>query len=125
MSSNMQILKICEYCTKEFIAKKTTTKCCSDDCAKRFYKLNKRNDKIAQAELKTEITRQPKAFITEAEIRAINAKQYLSLKEAALLMNVSPLTFRRWILAGKVISCKMGKKHLIEKSSLNSLVLKI
>ena len=24
MSSNMQIVKICEYCSKEFIAKKTT-----------------------------------------------------------------------------------------------------
>ena len=64
MSSNIKILKICEYCSKEFIAKKTTTKCCSDDCAKRYYKLNKRNDKIAQAELKTEIRREPKAFIS-------------------------------------------------------------
>ena len=95
MSSNMQILKICEYCTKEFIAKKTTTKCCSDDCAKRFYKLNKRNDKIAQAELKTEIKRQPKAFITEDELRVIQAKQYLTLKEAAVLLNVSPPYFEK------------------------------
>ena len=115
MSSNMQILKICEYCTKEFIAKKTTTKCCSDDCAKRFYKLNKRNDKIAQAELKTEIRRQPKAFITENELRVIQAKQYLTLKEAAVLLNVSPLTLRRWTLDGKMQASKVGKKWMFKK----------
>ena len=116
MSSNMQIVKICEYCTKEFIAKKTTTKCCSDDCAKRFYKLNKRNDKIAQAELKTEIKRQPKAFITENELRVIQAKQYLTLKEAAVLLNVSPLTLRRWALDGKMNASKVGKKWMFDKS---------
>ena len=122
MSSNMQIVKICEYCTKEFIAKKTTTKCCSDDCAKRFYKLNKRNDKIAQAELKTEIKRQPKAFITEAEIRVIQTKQYLTLKEAAVLLNVSPLTLRRWTLEGKINATKIGKKWMFDKASYDWIV---
>src|ERR1035437_4985685 len=116
MSSKMQIVKICEYCSKEFIAKKTTTKCCSDDCAKRFYKLNKRNDKIAQAELKTDIKRQPKAFITEAEIRVIQTKQYLTLKEAAVLLNVSPLTLRRWTLDGKMHASKVGKKWVFDRS---------
>jgi len=112
----MKIVKICEYCSKEFIAKKTTTKCCSDDCAKRFYKLNKRNDKIAQAELKTEIKRQPKAFITEAEIRVIQTKQYLTLKEAAVLLNISPLTLRRWTLDdNKMNAQKVGKKWMFER----------
>ena len=118
MSSNMQIVKICEYCSKEFIARKTTTKCCSDDCAKRFYKLNKRNDKIARAELKTEIKRQPKAFITEDQLRVIQAKQYLTLKEAAVLLNVSPLTLRRWTLDGKMNASKVGKKWIFDKVHL-------
>jgi len=112
----MQIVKICEYCSSEFIAKKTTTKCCSDDCAKRFYKANKRNDKIAQTELKTEIRRQPKAFITEKELRVIQAKQYLTLKEAAVLLNISPLTLRRWTLDGKMNAHKVGKKWMFEAS---------
>ncbi len=117
----MQIVKICEYCSKEFIAKKTTTKCCSDDCAKRFYKLNKRNDKIAQADLKTEIKRQPKAFITEEELRVIQAKQYLTLKEAAVLLNISPLTLRRWTLDGKMDANKVGKKWMFKATVLNPL----
>ena len=115
MSSNMQILKICEYCSKEFIAKKTTTKCCSDDCAKRFYKLKIKNSKIAQAELKTEIRREPKAFITEEEVKAIQAKEYLTLKEASVLLNISPLTLRRWTLDGKMKADKVGKKWIFQR----------
>ena len=95
MSSTIRIVKICEFCNKEFIAQKTTTQCCSDACASRFYKLKVKNGKLAQAELITEIKRKPKNFITEEEIKVINAKRYLILKEAAFLLNVSPLTLRR------------------------------
>ncbi|WP_132053093.1 helix-turn-helix domain-containing protein [Pseudocnuella soli] len=124
MSSNMKILKTCEYCNQEFIARKTTSKTCSDDCAKRLYKLKQRNSKIQQAEIKEEIKRKPKAFVTEDEIRAIQAKEFLTLKEAALLLNVSPLTLRRWVLAGKVKSERMGKKHMFPKLSITALIQK-
>jgi len=120
MSSNMRIVKICEYCQKEFIAKRTTTKCCSDDCSKRFYKLKIKNDKIGQADLKTQIKRMPKAFITEEQIRVINAKRYLTLKEAAVLLNVSPPTLRRWTLAGKMNSQKVGKKWIFDVKSIEN-----
>ena len=109
MSSTIRIVKICEFCNKEFIAQKTTTQCCSDACASRFYKLKVKNGKIAQAELKTEMKRKPKNFITEEEIKAIQAKQHLTLIEAAMLLNVSPLTLRRWTLAGKMNAHKVGK----------------
>lgn len=118
MSSNIRILKVCEYCKQEFIAKKTTSKTCSDACAKRFYKLNRKKDKIVQAELKEEIKRRPKAFVTEEEIKAIQAKENLTLKEASLLLNVSPLTLRRWVFAGKVKSEKMGKKHMFKHADI-------
>ena len=99
MSSNIGIVT-CEYCKNEFIGKTTVTQCCSDACAKRFYKFKKSNSKIAQAELKTEVTLRPSALKTEEEIKVIQSKDNLALKEAALL-NVSPLTLRRWILAGQ------------------------
>jgi len=118
MSSNIKIVKICEYCNNEFIAKTTTTKCCSDNCSKRFYKLKIKNDKITQADLKTEIKRKPKNFITEEEIKAIQAKENLTLIEAAILLNITPLTLRRWTLAGKVNSQKVGKKWMFEKNLL-------
>lgn len=121
MSSNIRVVKICEMCSKEFVAKKTTSKTCSDDCAKRFYKLRIKNEKIAHVELETAIKKAPKAFVTEEQIRVINAKQYLTLKEAALLLNISPLTLRRWTLAGKMHADKFGKKWVFKKSLMNDL----
>jgi hypothetical protein len=50
------------------MALKTTMKTCSDDCAKRFYKVNQHNGKIARAKIKKEIKRKPKAFVTEEEM---------------------------------------------------------
>ena len=117
----MQILKICEYCKNDFIAKKTTSKTCSDDCAKRLYKLKLRKSKIAQAQMKKEIKHKPKACVTEDEIKVIQAKEYLTLNEAALLLNVSPLTLRRWIFSGKICSIKVGKKHQLKKSFLHHM----
>lgn len=118
MSSNLRIVKICETCKKEFIARTTVTQCCSDPCAKRLYKLKKRNKAIQQSKLKTDIISRPKAYITEEEIRAVNNKQFLTLKESAILMNVSPLTLRRWILGHKIKSKKLGKKHILDKASI-------
>ena len=122
MSSNIKIVKICEYCNNEFIAKTTKTKCCSDNCSRRFYKLKVKNDKIAQAELKTEIKRRPKTFITEEEIKAIQANQYLTLKEAAILLNITALTLRRWTLAGKVNSKKVGKKWMFNIKQIENYI---
>jgi excisionase family DNA binding protein len=118
MSSNIRIVKSCEYCKNDFVAKTTVTKCCSDDCAKRLYKHKIRIGKIEQAELKISIKYKPKTFVTENEIRTIQAKENLTLKEAAVLLNISPLTLRRWTLAGKVKSIKIGKKHMFQMERL-------
>jgi excisionase family DNA binding protein len=118
MSSNMQILKICEYCQNEFVAKTTVTQCCSDPCAKRFYKVKKRNEAMSRAKLETMVKRKPEAYITVEQVRVIQTKKWLTLKEAALLLNVSPLTLRRWTLAGKVRSEKVGRKHLFKRTAI-------
>ena len=107
-------------CSKDFIAKKTTSKTCSDNCAKRFYKLNKRNEKVAEVELQTAIMKAPKNFVTEEEIRIINAKELLTLNEAALLLNISPLTLRRWTLCGKMPASKIGKKWVYKKRDVDA-----
>src|SRR5688572_884161 len=121
MSSNIRLVKTCDFCKKEFIARTTVTKTCSDHCAKRIYKQKQREKKIEQAEIKEVIKRKPKAFVTEEEIRAVQAKEYLTLKEAAFLFNVSPLTLRRWILVGKITSFKIGKNHRLKNISYNTL----
>jgi len=118
MSSNMRIVKVCAYCKQDFIARKTTTETCSDVCAKRLYKVKQREKAIQRAEVGTMVKRKPHAYITEEEVKAIQAKEWLTLKEAALLLSVSPLTLRRWTLAGKVSSRKVGKKHAFRRADL-------
>ena len=111
MSSNLRIVKVCVYCKQEFIARKTTTETCSDVCAKRFYKVKQREKAIQRVEADTMVKRKAKSFVSEEEVKAIQAKEWLTLREAALLLNISPLTLRRWTLAGKGKSKKLGKKH--------------
>lgn len=64
------------------------------------------------------VKRKPERFVTEEQVRVIQAKEWLTLKEAALLLNVTPLTFRRWVLAGRVRSEKVGRKHMFERNDL-------
>ena len=118
MSSNLRIVKICAYCKQEFIARKTTSETCSDACAKRFYKVKQREKAIQRVEVETMVKRKPSSFINEEAIKAIQAKEWLTLKEVALLLNVSSLTLRRWTLAGKVNSKKVGKKHSFRRAEL-------
>jgi excisionase family DNA binding protein len=103
---------------QEFIAKKTTTETCSDACAKRLYKLRVREKAISRAKIEMEARRKPEAFITEEQVKAIQAKEWVTLVEAALLLNVSPLTLRRWTLAGRVKSKKVGRKHAFRRVDL-------
>ena len=107
MSSNISVLKICELCKNEFIARTTVTKCCSDNCAKRLYKLKLKITKVEHVELKKEIKQTPKAVITEDQIKVINNNQYLTLREAAFMLNISPLTIPRWTLCGKIRASKI------------------
>lgn len=117
----MRIVKICAYCKQEFIARKTTTQTCSDPCAKRLYKLRQREKTISRSKLETEVKRQPETYITEEQVRVIQAKEWLTLKEAALLLNISTLTLRRWVLGGKVSSHKVGKKHSFKRDELDTI----
>ena len=110
-------------CGKEFIAKKTTSKTCSDNCAKRFYKLKIRNEKIAEVELQTAIKKRPKCLVTEEEIRILNSKMLLTLNEAALLLNISPLTLRRWTLCGNMPATKIGKKWVYKRNDVDTITI--
>jgi excisionase family DNA binding protein len=118
MSSNMRIPKTCNFCQKEFIARKTSSKTCSDDCAKRLYKLKQRNKKIQQAIEENRNKRKSDGLKSIKELREVQNKELLTLNEAAYILNISPLTLRRWVLAEKIKSCKIGKRHVFSRQKL-------
>ena len=106
----MRILKICECCNKDFIVRRTTSKCCSYTCNKSLYKSKIRDEKIKKCEKETQDKKMLAAATIEQTHDVINPKQYFTLKEAALLINISPLTLKRWTLCGKMPAFKIGKK---------------
>lgn len=70
MASNIRVNKVCKFCGKEFIARKTTTRFCTQVCTSKAYyervrteRINKKNKKVS--------------------IEEINQKQILTVPETA------------------------------------------
>lgn len=89
MASNLSIKKICVFCKNEFIAKRITTKYCSHKCNSRHYKMLHKEDKIQTVEKATKVK--------VHSIEDINKKEFLSVKEASIILNMSLRTIYRLI----------------------------
>ncbi|GAB3533171.1 hypothetical protein GCM10027443_18220 [Pontibacter brevis] len=108
MSSNIRITRKCQYCGKQFVAKTTVTKNCSDYCAKRAYKRRLKEQKITTSELETGATFQ----VIENNL---HEKAYLSIKEASVLFGVSEKTIRRMIVSKKLPIIRFNRRIVIQK----------
>jgi len=111
----MEVNKICQFCGNRFVAKKTTTKCCSDDCAKKFYKKRKRDEKIQASDKDLEV--QIKGY----SIEEIQKKDYLSIKEVMLLLNISRTSIYRMLKDGRLSKLEGFKSVRIRKANLDVL----
>lgn len=114
MSSNLKLLKICEFCSNDFYAGKTTTRFCSNRCSSLNYKEKVRVKKhqFAKKEFKF------KKLESSEEVVAINLKPYLNIKETCLLLNASDSTIRKLIKDKILPTMRIGKKHLIRRSDI-------
>src|ERR1700754_5155656 len=74
-----------------------------------------------RVKVETMVKRKPEKLITAEQVKVKQAKEWLSLKEAAMVLNVSPLTLSRWVLTGKVKSEKVGRKHLFKMENLRKI----
>lgn len=115
MSSNIRVQRICQQCRKEFTARTTVTKYCSDKCSKAAYKARKRAEKIKQSNAETtRIINQP--------IEQLKAKEFLSIKEVSQLVGISRRTVYRLIEQGDLKKIKIGSRTIIKRSSINCLM---
>ncbi|MBN2166801.1 MAG: helix-turn-helix domain-containing protein [Marinilabiliaceae bacterium] len=115
MSSNIEVKRICQHCSKEFTARTTVTKYCSDKCSKAAYKARKRAEKVNRSN--TETTR-----IKQQPIEDIKAKDYLNVNEVCKLIGISRRTVYRLIEQGDIKKIKIGSRTLIKRSALNRLL---
>jgi excisionase family DNA binding protein len=111
----MEVQKVCTYCGNDFIARRTHTKTCSDNCAKRLYKLKKRGQKIEQVKAET--------FIIKTQpYEVLKAKEFLTVREAAQLLNCSRPMVYRLIEQGTIKAINFSqRKTLIRRVDIDSL----
>lgn len=115
MSSNIRINKICVHCRREFEARKTTTKTCSDYCAKMLYKAKLRTVKIESVKLETEA-------IKRVSIEEIKCKEFLTVPDLAKLLNCSKRTIYYLIERGNIKAVNIAqRKMLIKRSEIDKL----
>jgi len=110
----------CQHCKKEFTAKTTKTRFCSHNCARASYKEKKRNTHIAEAIQKITIKPNQKSAITYKELKD---KELLTINETCTLLNITHVTLRRWIKSKRIISSRLGKKHLISRIYIDNLII--
>lgn len=115
MSSNIEVQKICLHCGKEFTARKTTTKYCSHNCARQEYKRNARNEKIEAVKRETLERKNP-------DLVNVKERPFLTVKQAATLLNSTPKTIYRIIQRGELNAINLGqRKTLIRREDIERL----
>ena len=115
MSSNIRIQRICQHCGGEFTARTTVTRYCSDDCAKRAYKARKRAENVDKS------NRETFQYKTKP-IEDIKAKEYLSVREASILLGCSKQTVYTLINTGRLKAKNiLRKKTIIRRSEIDQL----
>lgn len=115
MSSNIRIEKFCEYCSREFIARTTTTKYCGDDCAKKAYKARQREENL----LKSRHNSYKKKI---APIEELQIKEFLTVREAAALLSCSIRSIYYYIENGAIKAGNpSGRMTRIRRSEIDRL----
>lgn len=113
MSSNMKIIRICEFCKEQFTAKTTRTKYCSHRCNSRAYKVKDRNEKV-------EASNQETAANFSADLERIRLREFLNITQASLLLGISRRTIYRLIDRGELNTAKYGTRSVIRKCDLEA-----
>ena len=115
MGYKMKLERICQYCGDAFIAQTVQTKYCSHRCNQRHYKEKKRMDKAILSNKET-LTMQIKP------IEYLNAKDFLTVREVATLLNCSVRTVYYQIEQGKIKATNLGERLTrIKRSDIDSL----
>ncbi len=64
----------------------------------------------------------PETAYTKEEIEIINAKQLLTVKEAAVILRLHKISVYRLISKGKLPACRIGQAIRIPKKNLDQFI---
>ena len=54
----------------------------------------------------------------------MTAERLYTLKEASEALGISPLTLRKWIIAGQIVGTKIGKQWRVTETDLQDFINK-
>ena len=115
MTTKISVLRVCQYCEQEFTARTTVTKYCSHKCNQRAYKAQKRTDRVKQSN--TETTR-----IKNQPIEQLKAKEFLTVREVAQLLNCSVRSAYYYIESGAISAVNLGQRMTrVKRSEIDKL----
>lgn len=115
MSSNIRVTRICKGCGREFEARTTVTKFCCQACASRAYKAALSKQRLEKSDKETK-------SIKEKPIEDLKAKEFLTVRDAAMLLNSSRQTIYNLIKSGIIYAVNIKvKKTLIRRSEIDHL----
>ena len=115
MSSTLRLLKVCLQCKNEFVAQKSSTKYCSHKCASRAYKTSVKSLRIELSNKETE-------GIKSMPINAPKAKEFLNVKDVAVLLNCSVRSVYGYINSGKLKAVNLSQRLTrVKRSEIDKL----
>ena len=118
MSSNIQVQRICKHCGEEFTARTTVTQYCGDICAKRAYKARQKAAKVDASNKET-------VSIISRPVEELKAKEFLTVRDVAKLLNLSVRTTYRIIEQGNIKAVNLAqRKTLVKRSDIDILFSK-
>ena len=115
MSSNILVQRICQHCNKEFTAKTTVTKYCSNSCGKNAWRKRKQKKKINSVNQKT----RQKLLSPKIDLKD---KEFLTVNEVAILLNCTNRMIYYLISNEKIEAINLSKRMTrIKRSSIEKL----
>jgi excisionase family DNA binding protein len=115
MTSYIKVQRICKHCGNEFTARTTVTQYCTETCAKRAYKVRLKAKKIESSNNETQ-------QIRNKPIEDLKAKEFLTVREVARLLNCSVRLAYYYVGAGKIKSVNLGQRVTrVKRSEIDKL----
>lgn len=112
MSSNLSVTRVCEMCKLVFVAKTTVTRYCSTKCRKTRFRAKNRDSNEDKKNAET-------LLIENQVFDEIKSKDFLTVKDAAQLLNMSPKTVYRLVERNAINAIQFSeRKTLIRRSDL-------
>jgi excisionase family DNA binding protein len=103
MSSKIEVQRICQHCNNEFTARTTVTRFCSHRCASAAHKQKIRAGKVEQSNKETQ-------QIKTQSIEELKAKEFLTVREVARLLNCSVRSTYYYIESGTIKAVNLGQR---------------